>query len=83
MCVCVILFFMKNDLSRDSYPLFLREDFVLKEVWGNIVIRRSEVPELEGGLGTPSQLPTAVGPGRPDCIAQRKIQNPENCVLLP
>lgn len=56
-----------------GYRVFLREDFVLKQVWRNIVIRRSEVPELEGGLGTPCLLPTAEGPGRPDCIAQQKI----------
>lgn len=58
LCVCVVLFvylfiYMKNDLSQDFYPLVLREDLVLKEVWENIVIRRSEVPELKGGLGTP------------------------------
>lgn len=56
--MCVVLFvylfiYMKNDLSQDFYPLVLREDLVLKEVWENIVIRRSEVPELKGGLGTP------------------------------
>lgn len=72
-CVCVILFFHEKCPHTRFLFSILREDFVLKEVWRNVVIRRSEVPELEGVLDTPCQLPTAVGLEKPDCIAQRKI----------